>query len=68
MVASVRRAIHVQALRINGAIREEGEMYPTTKSGRFEYGPTYVDYGGTDSSGFFYNGHVPWEGAMPPSS
>jgi len=56
------RTIHVDATRISGTVRPEGDTYPTTKSGHFDYGPTQVDYGGTDSSGFFYDGYVPWEG------
>jgi hypothetical protein len=58
----IGRDIHIEAVRISGAVREEGDTYPTTKSGHFDYGPTQVDYGGTDSSGFYYDGYVPWEG------
>lgn len=58
----VDRTIHIKAPRISGTVRPEGDTYPTTKSGHFDSGPTPVDYGGTDSSGFFYDGYVPWGG------
>lgn len=58
----VERTIKVEQVRISGAVGEEGHTYPTRKSGHFDYGPTQVDYGGTDSLGFFYDGFVPWEG------
>ena len=56
------RTIHIETVRISGAIGEEGDTYPTTKSGHFDYGPTYVDYGGTDSQGRFYDKQVDWSG------
>jgi hypothetical protein len=58
----VDRTIHVDAARISGTIRPEGDTYPTRRSGHFDFGPSDVDYGGTDSTGRFYDGHVPWSG------
>jgi hypothetical protein len=55
------RSIKVEQVRISGALGEES-LVTSTRSGHFEYGPTQVDYGGTDSSGFFYDGFVPWAG------
>jgi hypothetical protein len=56
------RLFRIRYVRITGAVREEGYTYPTKQSGRFEYGPTDVPYGGTDSLGFFSDGLVPYEG------
>lgn len=56
------RTIHVKYLRISGTRGEEGDTYPTSRKGRFDYGPTDVDYGGTDSLGYFDDGFVPYEG------
>ena len=56
------RRIHIETVRISGAVGEEGDTYPTGKSGHFNYGQTYVEYGGTDSQGRFYDKQVPWSG------
>jgi hypothetical protein len=58
----VDRTIHVDAVRVSGAVRPEGDTYPSSRSGHFDFGPTTLEYGGTDSQGRFYDGHVPWSG------
>lgn len=60
----VDRPIHIDSTRISGVVKQEGDTYGTTRSGHFDYGPTNVDYGGTDSLGYFSDGYIPYTGGF----